>query len=70
MWNLLKYVWNHPLNAHGKLPALCRLLRWQVASRLMPGLIGLRQVHGTSVFAMRPLKGRTHRVSNVYQAAA
>jgi len=59
MWNLLKYVWNHPLNAHGKLAALWRVLRWQVASRLMPGLIALPYAQGTSLFATRGMTGAT-----------
>jgi FkbM family methyltransferase len=59
MWNLLKYVWNHPLNAHGKLAALWRVLRWQIASRLMPGLIALPYAQGTSLFATRGMTGAT-----------
>ena len=57
MWNLLNYVWCHPMNAQGKLAALWRVLRWQIASRLMPGLIGLPYVHGTSLFAIRGMTG-------------
>ena len=59
MWNLLKYVWNHPLNVHGKLAALGRVLRWQLAARLMPGLIALPYVQGTSLFATRGMTGAT-----------
>jgi len=59
MWKLLNYVWRHPLNAHGKLAALWRVLRWQIASRLMPGLIALPYVQGTSLFATRGMTGAT-----------
>lgn len=59
MWNLLKYVWNHPLNANGKLAALWRVLRWQIAARLMPGLIALPYVSGTALFATRGMTGAT-----------
>ena len=59
MWNLLKYVWHHPLNANGKLAALWRVLRWQIAARLMPGLITLPYVQGTSLFANRGMTGAT-----------
>ena len=59
MWNLLKYVWNHPLNVHGRFAALWRVLRWQIASRLMPGLIALPYVEGTYLFAIRSMTGAT-----------
>ena len=59
MWNVLRYVWRHPLNANGKLAALWRLLRWQVASRLMPGLIALPFVENTFLFATRGMTGAT-----------
>ena len=59
MWNLLQYVWNHPLNTDGKLAALLRVLRWQIAARLMPGLIALPYVQGTSLFATRGMTGAT-----------
>ena len=57
MWSLLKYVWNHPLNAHGKLAALWRVARWQFAAWLMPGLIELAFVHFTVCHARH---GRRH----------
>jgi len=59
MWKLLKYVWNHPLNASGKLAALWRVLRWQIAARLMPGLIALPYVQGTTLFATHGMTGAT-----------
>lgn len=59
MWKLLTYVWNHPLNAHSRLAALWRVLRWQIASRLMPGLISFPYVQGTSLFATQGMTGAT-----------
>lgn len=59
MLNLLRYVWNHPLNAKARFAALWRVLRWQLASRLMPGLIALPYVEGSSLFAKRGLTGAT-----------
>lgn len=59
MLNLLKYVWNHPLNASGKATALWRVLRWQIASRLMPGVIAFPYVQGTWLFATRGMTGAT-----------
>lgn len=59
MWNLLKYVWAHPLNADGKLVAIFRVLRWQTAARLMSGPIALPYVQGTWLFATRGMTGAT-----------
>src|ERR1700683_2268415 len=59
MWNLLRYVWNHPLNSRGRLAALARVLRWQLACRLMPGLIALPFAEGTWLFATRGMTGAT-----------
>lgn len=59
MWRLLRVVWHHPLNANGKVVAVWRVLRWQFASHLMPGLISLPDAQGTSLFAMRGMTGAT-----------
>jgi FkbM family methyltransferase len=39
MWNALRHVWRHPLNMDRRLPALSRVIRWQVATRLLPDAI-------------------------------
>lgn len=59
MWSLLKFVWNHPLNAEGKPAAVWRVLSWQIATRLMHGMIALPYVQGTSLFASRGMTGAT-----------
>ena len=59
MWNLLRFVWQHPLNAGGRLAALWRVFRWQIAARLMPGVMALPFVDGTSLFATRGMTGAT-----------
>lgn len=60
MHKLIRYVWNHPLNVRGgRAAALGRVFRWQVASRLMPGPIGLPYVDGTFLFATRGMTGAT-----------
>ncbi len=56
---LLTFVWNHPLNADHRLVALGRVVRWQLASRLMPGPVALPFVEGTSLFATRGMTGAT-----------
>lgn len=60
MHKLIRYVWNHPLNVRGgRAAALGRVFRWQIASRLMPGPIGLPYVDGTFLFATRGMTGAT-----------
>lgn len=59
MWNLLKFVWNHPLNRSSKCVALLRVLRWQIASRLIPGPIALPFVEDAFLFARRGMTGAT-----------
>ena len=59
MWNLLLFVWRHPLNRNGKWAALLRVLRWQLAARLLPGPMGLPFVEDTFLFARRGMTGAT-----------
>ncbi len=57
--DLVKFVWNHPLNSSGRIAALGRVARWQMASRLLSGPIALPFVEGTSLFASRGMTGAT-----------
>ncbi len=59
LYYLLSYVWNHPLNAGGKFAALWRVIRWQLASRLLAGLIAFPFVGQTQLFATRGMTGAT-----------
>jgi len=59
MIRILKFIWNHPLNANGRLSAIGRFLRWQVGSRLLPGSIALPFVDGYRLFAERGMAGAT-----------
>jgi FkbM family methyltransferase len=56
---LVSYVWNHPLNSSGRIAALGRVARWQMASRLMSGPIALPFVEDTSLFVSRGMTGAT-----------
>ena len=56
---LFRYVWHHPLNADNRPAALARVLRWQLAVRLMPGPIAFPFVQGTQLFATRGMTGAT-----------
>lgn len=33
---LFRFAWSHPLNRDGRMQALSRILRWQIAARLLP----------------------------------
>ena len=55
----LRHVWNHPMNARGRVAAASRVLRWQVASRLMRGPIALEFIEGRCLFATRGMTGAT-----------
>lgn len=56
---LFRFVWQHPLNAANRLAALARVLRWQLAVRLMPGPIAFPFVEDTQLFATRGMTGAT-----------
>lgn len=56
---LATFVWNHPLNTANRVAALGRVVRWQLASRLIAGPIALPFVEGTFLFAMRGMTGAT-----------
>lgn len=56
---LLRFVWNHPLNKGNRLAALQRVVRWQIAARLVDGPIALPFVEGTMLLATRGATGVT-----------
>lgn len=56
---LLRYVWDHPLNARGRFAAIGRVIRWQLGSRLLPGVVALPYVEGTCLFASHGMTGAT-----------
>jgi FkbM family methyltransferase len=56
---LFKFVWQHPLNAGGRLAALLRVVKWQIASRLFAGPLALPFVESTMLFASRGTTGAT-----------
>jgi FkbM family methyltransferase len=56
---LCSFVWRHPLNAGGRFAAIGRVLRWQVASRLVRGPIALPFVEDTRLLTTRGMHGAT-----------
>lgn len=59
LFRLFKFVWQHPLNAGGRLAALLRVVKWQIASRLLAGPLALPFVESTMLFASRGATGAT-----------
>lgn len=59
LFNLLTFVWNHPLNRGARLAAIGRVVRWQIASRLMEGPIAFPFANGTYLFAGLGMTGAT-----------
>jgi FkbM family methyltransferase len=60
---LLNFVWRHPLNQKSRMAAIGRVIRWQIASRLLPGPIALPYLNGKYLFAKN---GTTSAVGNWY----
>jgi FkbM family methyltransferase len=56
---LVTYVWRHPLNAPGRIAALGRVARWQVASRIMDCPIAMPFVDETLLLMSRGMTGAT-----------
>lgn len=61
--NILRFITNHPLNAHQKLKAVLRFVTWQVASRLLPGSVVVNYVNKARLIVNRGMTGAT---GNVY----
>jgi len=60
---LLNFVWRHPLNQKSRMAAIGRVIRWQIASRLIPGPIALPYLNGKYLFAKN---GMTSAAGNWY----
>jgi FkbM family methyltransferase len=55
----LKAIWGHPLNRDGRLKALSRFVRWQIASRLVGEPIALPFVDETRLLVTKGMTGAT-----------
>lgn len=58
-FQLLKFVMNHPSNEGLRFNALLRIIRWQISSRLMPGLITIPFYNNTNLFAKKGMTSAT-----------
>lgn len=58
-WSLFSYVWQHPLNRSGRFHAICRVARWQLGSRLLPGAVAVPFVGEAKLMLERGMTGAT-----------
>ena len=61
--NIIKFITTHPLNRDHKLQAIIRFAKWQIGSRLAPGVIAFDWING-SKFLVRA--GETGLTGNIY----
>lgn len=60
MFNLIRFIWNHPLNRTNRWSAISRMARWQMATRLLPeALLGMPFIDDTKLFMKRGMTGAT-----------
>lgn len=59
----LQFIINHPLNRHRKIQAIAGFIRWQIASRIVPGKIVFEWINGAKVVVGRGESGFT---GNIY----
>lgn len=59
LFSTTNYILNHPLNKGGRIAALLRFFKWQVASRLLPYPVALPFVNHFSLLAERGMTGAT-----------
>jgi FkbM family methyltransferase len=61
--NTLKFVTNHPLNRNHKAQSICRFLKWQLGSRLLPGKVVYTWINGAKIIIS---SGETALTGNLY----
>ena len=59
LFQLFNFVWSHQSNKGARFSAILRVLRWQISSFLMPGLIALPFVNKTFLFAKKGMTSAT-----------
>ena len=59
LFHLLHHIMKHPLNERSRSKALGRFMRWQLATRLLPGAYVVPFVDGTTLTMERGMTGAT-----------
>ncbi|MDH5377647.1 MAG: FkbM family methyltransferase [Gammaproteobacteria bacterium] len=60
---VLGFIVNHPLNREQKLRSIIRFVKWQIQSRLVPGVAIIDWINGSKFFAK---KGEVGITGNIY----
>jgi len=63
LFNTLHFICNHPLTKNNRLSAVSRWLKWQVASRMVPGAVAINFVDDIQILVKRGMTGAT---GNIY----
>ena len=61
--NSIKFITSHPLNKDDKLKSIFRFLRWQIGSRLLPGIVVYDWINGSKFLVGI---GETGLTGNIY----
>jgi FkbM family methyltransferase len=62
VFDTLSFILRHPLNRSSRVAALGRYLRWQLASRMLPGAVAVPFVGATRLLVHPGMKGATGNV--------
>lgn len=63
IFNILKFITNHPLNKDHKIESVVRFIRWQIGSRLVPGEVVYEWIDGVKFIVNN---GETGLTGNIY----
>ena len=63
LYRMLRFITSHPLNRHRKIASVCRLVSWQLSSRIANGPVTVNFVNNARLL-VRP--GMTGATGNVY----
>lgn len=63
MINIIKFIWQHPLNQNNKISAIIRFFKWQVVSRLWNGSYVYSWIGDSKLIIS---KGMTGATGNIY----
>ncbi|MDH4393957.1 MAG: FkbM family methyltransferase [Aquabacterium sp.] len=63
LFQVLKFITDHPVNRDQKIKAVMRFVKWQISSRLAPGAIACDWINGAKFLART---GETGLTGNIY----
>lgn len=63
MINIIKFIYNHPLNRHRKIESIYRFIKWQISSRLWSGSFVYKWIGDSRLIVSNGMTGAT---GNIY----